>query len=277
MHNESGYSPSFLIQNGALVERGVAGVSLNDGAIVSGQGAFETLAVYQGQPFLVEAHLKRLSEAAERLGLSCPSDPVLSEAIGTAIRANDLEDASMARVRITLTSPPQGESWIVEATLPPHHPESARLITIPYVRNERGALSGLKTINYGENAVAMKLAREAGADEALFGNTQDQLCEGTWSNVFIFVEGHYLTPPLSSGCLPGVTRQIVREILGELDLSCAESDFPMNRLGEIDGAFLTSSLREIQPAASLDGRSLELPPGLTEIKAAFRNRVARGA
>jgi branched-chain amino acid aminotransferase len=250
MHNESGYSPSFLIQNGALVERGVAGVSLNDGAIVSGQGAFETLAVYQGQPFLVEAHLKRLSEAAERLGLSCPSDPVLSEAIGTAIRANDLEDASMARVRITLTSPPQGESWIVEATLPPHHPESARLITIPYVRNERGAL---------------------------FGNTQDQLCEGTWSNVFIFVEGHYLTPPLSSGCLPGVTRQIVREILGELDLSCAESDFPMNRLGEIDGAFLTSSLREIQPAASLDGRSLELPPGLTEIKAAFRNRVARGA
>ena len=276
MHSNPGNLPSFLIHNGALLAKAAAGVTVNDGAITCGQGAFETMAVYEGHPFLVAEHLQRLQKTATALGLTCPSEHTLTDAIHTLLSANGLETAAMARVRITLTAPLEGESWFVEATLPPSHPASARLITIPYVRNERGALAGLKTINYGENVIAMQMARDAGADEALFGNSRDLLCEGTWSNIFLYVEGRYLTPPLSSGCLPGVTRRLVLEILKELSLSWVESDFAMSDLGKINGAFLTSSLREIQPVASLDGRIFALPPGLGELKVAFRNRVARG-
>lgn len=276
MQSNPGNLPSFLIHNGALLENAAAGVAINDGAITCGQGAFETLAAYEGHPFLVEEHLQRLKQTAAALGLACPADDTLTESIATVLAANGLETAAKARVRITLTAPLAGESWFVEATLPPAHPASARLITIPYVRNERGALAGLKTINYGENVVAMQLARNAGADEALFGNTRDQLCEGTWSNVFLHVDGAYLTPPLSSGCLPGVTRRLVLEILKELAIPWVEADFSMADLGQVNGAFLTSSLREIQPVASLDGRPFQSPPGLDQLKAAFCNRVAQG-
>lgn len=146
-------------------------------------------------------------------------------------------------------------------------------MTVPFVRNERSALAGLKTINYGENVIAQRLAREAGADEALFGNTLDCLCEGTWSNIFVYHEGGFLTPPLDSGCLPGVTRALVLELCRGLGITVREAVLSMDRLAEIEAAFLTSSLREIQVISFLNGRPLSDPPGVAAIRDAYRKRV----
>ena len=77
---------------------------------------------------------------------------------------------------------------------------------MPFRRNEFSAVAGLKTTSYAENALALAKAEELDADEAIFANTAGMLCEGTGSNVFVVLDGEVLTPPLSSGCLAGITR-----------------------------------------------------------------------
>src|SRR4029453_16325426 len=89
--------------------------------------------------------------------------------------------------------------------------ESAAVAIAPWPRNERGATAGLKTTSYAENAIALAWAVERGASEAIFANTTGALCEGTGSNVFVSFDGRLVTPPLSAGCLAGVTRELLLE------------------------------------------------------------------
>ncbi|NEE51568.1 4-amino-4-deoxychorismate lyase, partial [Streptomyces sp. SID8455] len=119
--------------------------------------------------------------------------------------------------------------------------------TVPWTRNERGALTGLKTTSYAENVVALARARERGASEALFPNTVGRLCEGTGSNVFVVLDGRIHTPPVASGCLAGITRALAVEWTG-----AEESDLPMEVLAEADEIFLTSTLRDIQAVHRVD-------------------------
>jgi len=269
-------SPPFIVHNGVLRSAGEPVVAATDG-ISLGCGAFETIAAYRGRPFLARAHLDRLRRAAEVLGLACPDDAILLEAMTTALAANDLATAGKARLRLTLSSRADGSAnWWIEATPPPDHPPAARVVTGPFFRNERSPLAGLKTVNYGDNAVAQRRARAAGADEALFANTRGELCEGTWSNVFVLVDGQWSTPPLSSGCLPGITRGVVLELFAELGLPVTESTRSIDGLDRVESAFLTSSLREIQPIAAIDGRELRKSAAVEDLRAAFRGRVERG-
>ncbi len=252
-------APLLIVRNATLRPAAEAILAADDGLVASGHGAFETIAAYRGRPFLAEAHCSRLRRAAAALDLACPTDEAWLAAMALALEANGLAGAEPARLRLTLSAPADGmSSWWVEATPPTPHPATARVATVPFARNERGALAGLKTVNYGENTVAQRSARERGADEALFGNTRDELCEGAWSNVFVRVAGRWLTPPLASGCLPGVTRAFVLELGRETGLPIAESTLSMAELDRVESAFLTSSLREIQPVAAIDVRELEL-------------------
>jgi branched-chain amino acid aminotransferase len=133
-------------------------------------------------------------------------------------------------------------------------------------------LAGLKTVSYAENVVALRFARQRGAEEAIFGNVAGRLCEGTGTNVYIAVGGRMLTPPLTSGCLAGVTRELLLE-LGVVE----EQDLPLAALAEADEAFLTSSTRDVQAIASVDASPLPAAPGpLTKAAAdAFRDLQER--
>jgi branched-chain amino acid aminotransferase len=131
-------------------------------------------------------------------------------------------------------------------------PASANVVTVPWPRNERGVLAGLKTTSYADNVIAFSYAEARGGDEAVFPNTQDNLCEGTGTNVFVVIDDRLVTPPLSSGCLAGVTRELVLEVSPEID----QVDVPMDVFTSVEEAFLTSSTRDVQPIASIDGRSL---------------------
>lgn len=133
---------------------------------------------------------------------------------------------------------------------------------MPWTRNERGALTGLKTTSYAENVVALARAHEHGATEALFGNTVGQLCEGTGSNVFVVLGGEIHTPPLHSGCLAGITRHLVAEWTG-----AKETDLPLDVLREADEIFLTSTLRDVQAVHRVDDRELSAAPGPVTAKA----------
>jgi branched-chain amino acid aminotransferase len=129
-------------------------------------------------------------------------------------------------------------------------------VTVPWVRNERSPVAGLKTTSYAENVVALAYAKQRGASEALFANTQGQLCEGTGSNVFVVVEGRVLTPTLASGCLAGVTRALLMEWC-----DVVEFDLPVDVLISADEVFLTSSTRDVQPVHRVDDRVLSGAPG----------------
>lgn len=265
-----------LVHNGRLRPAGEALVGARDGLVACGRGVFETLAAYHGTPFRALEHLERLARGATLLDLARPDDDTLLAAMRAALKANDLLNAEKARLRVTLSSPADEHAhWWVEATPPPPHPSTARVITGPFFRNERSLLAGLKTVNYGDNAVALRLALAAGADEALFANTRDELCEGTWSNVFARIDDTWHTPPLSSGCLPGITRSVVIGLFEEHGIPLLESPLSYTAAGRVSSAFLTSSLREIQPISSIDGRPLEPSAETNSLQSSYRQLFSR--
>jgi branched-chain amino acid aminotransferase len=137
------------------------------------------------------------------------------------------------------------------------------VVTLPWTRNERGALTGLKTISYAENVRSLAYARERGAGEAIYANTVGRLCEGTGTNVFVVIGGRLLTPPLTAGCLAGVTRGLVIEWCG-----AEEEDLPLRALAEADEAFLSGTTRDVQPIRAVDGVPLPSAPGPVTAKAA---------
>ncbi|MDQ2650826.1 MAG: aminotransferase class IV, partial [Actinomycetota bacterium] len=141
---------------------------------------------------------------------------------------------------------------------------STAVVTVPWTRNERSAVAGIKTTSYAENVRALARAHERGASEALFANTVGQLCEGTGSNVFVVVDGTVLTPPLSSGCLAGVTRALVLECH-----DVTEQDLPLDVLRTADEVFLTSTGRDVQAVHQIDDRALDPGPITAEAAAAF--------
>lgn len=262
--DEEKCSEVFLL-NGVLLPNGASAVSPQDLAMVQGQAIFETLAIYEGRVFAASRHWKRLERGARAFGLRNPAAAELESQIDTLLMANSLKTAPRARARVTLTAgepiarfenDPERTNVIIEVSVAPSYANTASVITVPFARNEHGALTGLKTVNYGENAVALRLARKAEVDEAIFPNTAGEVCEGTWSNFFCCLDGQIITPPLESGCLPGVTREIVLELPTELGIEILERPIAINDLDRIESAALTSTLREIQPVREINGRAL---------------------
>jgi branched-chain amino acid aminotransferase len=256
--------------NGTLVPDDEARISVFDHGLVTGDGVFETVKVVNGVPFALTRHLARLGRSAAGLGLAAPD---LDEIRAGALAAIDAsEKLELARMRITVTggiaplgSERGGSPVTAIVALGAAKPPAAwvDVVTVPWPRNEHGALSGLKTTSYGENVRALAYAVEHGGSEAIFPNTAGELCEGTGSNVFIVSDGRLITPPLSGGCLAGVTRALVIEWSG-----ASEEDVPLSALADADEAFLTGTTRDVQPIRSVDGRALAAAPGPVTRKAA---------
>jgi len=253
--------------NGKLVEESQAHISPFDHGLLTGDGVFETLISYDGKPFAMTLHWERLVRSAAVFGLEVPDKDSLEAACEEVIAANGILPA---RLRITITGGyaplgsekgDSGQTLVIAAGATPNHPDQADVVTVPYPRNERGATVGLKTISYGENVIALAYAKANGGSEAIFGNTQGHLCEGTGSNIFIIKNGCLITPPLSSGCLAGCTRHIVLDLCKELGIECSEEDTPLDQLENVEEAFLTSTLREVKPISSVDGKALKTVNG----------------
>ncbi|HEV2767960.1 MAG TPA: aminotransferase class IV [Acidimicrobiales bacterium] len=248
--------------NGRLLPADQAAVSAFDHGVVVGDGVFETMRVYRGTPFALRRHLDRLGHSAAGLGLALPGRSTLEGALAEVLAASGLAEA---RLRLTVTGGPAplgsgrgtGPPTVIAAVAPLDPvPPTADVAVVPWPRNERGAVAGLKTTSYAENVVALARAAAAGAGEAVFANTRGELCEGTGTNVVVGVGGRLLTPPLSSGCLAGVTRALVLERCG-----VEEQALPLSTLVDAEEAFLTSTTREVQPIATVDGHRLPDPPG----------------
>ena len=265
-------SGSVLWLDGQLVPADEAGVSPFDHGLLVGDGVFETLRVYDGVPFAWTRHHRRLVRSAAGLGLTAPSSRELRAAVDDVLDANGVTEG---RVRLTITGGPSplgsergdGPPTVIVMSAPAAPwPATVDVVIVPWSRNERGAVAGLKTTSYAENVRALGYARERDAGEAIFLNTRGEVCEATGSNVFVIRDGVVLTPPADAGCLLGVTRALVLELCAEHGMPSEEAALGPSALADADEAFLTSSTREVQSIGRVDGRALPAAPGPTSDK-----------
>jgi branched-chain amino acid aminotransferase len=261
--------------NGELAPARSATVGVADHGLVVGDAAFETLQIIRGVPFAMTRHIRRLYTTLAALAVVAPGEETLRDAMAQVVAANGLQTG---RLRLTVTagpgplgsSEPRGPATVIAAAEPLGEPPNHRMVMVPWTRNERGALAGLKTTSYAENVRALRLAHERGAGEALFTNTQGLLCEGTGTNLFVVTDTGVFTPPLASGCLAGVTRELVLE-LADVD----ETDLPVEILDQAGEVFITSSTRDVHHIEEVDDRIYAAQgPVTASIASAFADLLA---
>lgn len=254
-----------------FVDESAARVSVFDHGITVGDGVFETLKVLGGEPLALTRHLDRLIRSCEVLGLEPPDSEDIRSAVHEVIRSEP-EAAQLGRLRITrtggtgpLASDRQPNSHTTIIALKPMQPWPATTsaVVVPWVRNERSAVTGAKTTSYAENVVALAWAHERGFSEGLFANSVGQLSEGTGTNVFVVKNGSVFTPPLISGCLAGITR----ELLLKWGLA-TEAEISLDDLESADEVFVTSSTRDVHPVTKLGDREWSEPGPETRFVAA---------
>jgi branched-chain amino acid aminotransferase len=263
--------------NGQLLDEATApAISVLDHGLTVGDGAFETLKTAAGVPFALTRHLRRLATSLTSLGIAPPPESLLREGVEAVLDADDL--SGEARVRLTVTGGPSplgsergndGPTVVVVSDDLGDWPPSTAATTVPWPRNERGALAGVKSTSYAENVIALAYAKERGGGEAVFANLAGMLCEGTGSNVFVVVDGELITPTLASGCLAGITRELVIEWC-----DVTERDLPLDVLRSADEVLLASTTRDVQGVHRIDERELPAPGPVTERAAeTFRKRA----
>jgi len=262
---------------GAVCDGRAARVSVMDHAFTVGDGVFETLKIGPSGPFALSRHLRRLGASAAALGITPPDEAVIRAAVDDLLSVGDV--AGNGRLRITYTGGdgPLGSdrgsavpTLVIAAAPTPTWPAATSVVTVPWTRNERSAIVGVKSTSYAENVVALQWAHGRGASEAIFGNTRGELCEGTGTNVFVVVDGRVLTPSLASGCLAGITRELVLEWF-----DVEEATLPLDVLASADEVFVTSSTRNVHPVTKCDERQWGQPGPVTAALARrFEERAA---
>jgi branched-chain amino acid aminotransferase len=246
--------------NGAVSPVEEARIPITDEGLLRGDGGFEVMRVYGGMPFALDDHLARLGRTCAGLRLDVDLEAMRAEALAVV-----REPESLVRLVVTRG----GHRIAIGEPLPPH-PPTARVATVTYAPTR--VLNGLKTLSYAANMLAVRLAKEQGADEALLVTPHGRVLEGpTWT--FFWVAGGRLhTPPLSDGILDSITR---RRLLEECDVT--EAPCTLEDARGAEEAFIASSVREVLAIAAVDDVVLPQAPGPVTRAArdAFRRRVAR--
>lgn len=267
--------------DGALRDPAAPLVTADDRGLTVGDGVFETCGVVRGQAFALTRHLRRLARSAAGLGLPAPDEDRVRAGVAAVLRARP--DAGRVRITVTAGRGPLGsarteaEPTVLVVAGPGGPAAEARVVRVPWVRNERSPLVGLKTISYAENVVAVTHARDRGATEALVANTRGELCEATAANVFVERDGGLVTPPLDSGCLAGVTRELVLEWGRAAGLPVEETVLPYAVLDDVAagraGLALTGSVAGVVPVVALDGIAVTPGPLTDEVARVYRARA----
>ncbi|MFD2839401.1 aminotransferase class IV [Populibacterium corticicola] len=259
-----------------------------DPGLLVGDGLFETLAVYGGVPFALTEHVERLESSMAALGFESLDRKHVSEGIAAVVaRAGD-SITGVGRLRITVWrtgralggggSSPMSMSVTLSAGSGPAlglvNTSEATVLTSRFVRNERSALTGHKSTSYAENAYALREAVAVGATEALLFNTSGDVAEGTMTNVVVDLGDGLVTPALSSGCLPGVTRRLVLDWAAEAGLALREAEPGELTRGIVGKPIaLLGTLRNVQQVSRWDGINLPHSEALLELARVFAGNM----
>ena len=256
--------------NGKFVPLKNAKVSILDRGFLYGDGVFETMRSYDSKVFQLERHIDRLLISLKILRIKIPyTKNKLCSLVNKALRLNKLNNAYiklLATRGITpggIDIPKTGKPTLVIYTSPLRKiPENIYKkgieINFAYVdKNEKSFIARIKSLNYLDNILARAEVRDDGFDEAVFINTKDNVTETTTSNIFMVKRSTVITPPLTAGLLPGITRQVVIEIIKKYFRSkICERNIRPGDLSNADEIFLTNSILEIVPVVKLGKRKI---------------------
>jgi branched-subunit amino acid aminotransferase/4-amino-4-deoxychorismate lyase len=238
----------------------------DDEALLRGRSVFETTRVYAGRPFRLEQHLARFAASAGRVGLPSPDAAESRRLAELAIGTCEAQDLAL---RLYWT----GRKLVVTAG--PIDPKletlRARGLRLAVVSWSTGVLASAKSTSYAENMAAQERAVAGGADDALLVAYDGTVLEAPTANVFWREGDRLLTPSLDLPILAGVTRALLLEIAEQETI---EGVFPLSRLLDADEVFLCSSVREVMPVASVDGKPFALGPAAHELQEALRRQAA---
>jgi len=250
------FSGSFASVDGEIMLASRATIPATDEGLLRGDGAFEVVRVYDGEPFALEEHLRRLERSASNLRLPVDLEAVRSDCHRLLAHAGAGPDHELLRIVIT-----RGGHRLMLTEPLPATPERIRLGSITY--SPTRILDGIKSLSYAANMLASRLARERGFDEALLVTPHGRVLEAPTSSIFWVKDGAILTPPLDDHILASITRAIVLEVTDAVERSCTLED-----LAAADEAFLASTTREVQPVAAIDDHPLAGDAPVTDRAAA---------
>ena len=261
-------APRFVHVDGEVLPADEAKVSALDAGFLYGDGIYETMRSYGGRVFALSRHFARLHRSADSVGIRLPPEAVLRAALEEIVEANGTPEAT---VRLTITRGPLGRRLdlstsgdpTVVITTDPVDPASdaerrrgIRVVYSGFLRLSEYPLAGVKSTNYQISLFARNEARERGALEVLVPNESGEIVEGAAANVFL-VEGERLTtPPLRSGILGGITREVVMELGAKRGLKIQEATLPRERIESGDELFLSGTTIQVAPVVEIEDRPM---------------------
>jgi branched-chain amino acid aminotransferase len=278
-----------IFHNDTLLPVEKARLSMGQAGLICGWGLFTTLRIARGEAFAYERHWRRLEKHAAiiRLPMPYPAAKVRMH-LHEVIRANKVTEGC-ARIYLVYNSVgfwqseetrPQVDLLVCTADLP-EYSSSARLALRAHGRHAAAELSGVKSISWLNNVWSVAEANKEGFDEVLLLNERGEVAECTSANVFAVKNNKLLTPPLSAGCLEGVTRGILLEIAPDAGVSVVEQTLRPEDLYAADEVFISSTNRNVIGVGEIAGHIISDAPGpvtrrLNELfEASIEDYVAR--
>jgi branched-chain amino acid aminotransferase len=279
--------------NGRITGDRDAVVSVFDHGLLYGEGIYETLRTYRGRPFLYERHMRRLRNSARMINLSLPfSDADMASRIRDTMAAATL-NGEEAYIRVLVTrgvgdltydlkaTPVPSVIIIVKAQIDPAaeaYELGVGVVIVDVVRNHPDTVNPMiKSNNLLNSALGAQEAIRRGAFEGIMRNYRGELSECTTANLFLVKEGTALTPPLTAGLLPGITREFICDIGQEIGVEVREAVLRDEDLFAADEAFLTSTTREAVPIVTVNDRPIgngRPGPVTLALLAGFRRHAA---
>ena len=256
------FSGSLASLDGSITLASAATIPATDDGFLRGDGVFDAVRIYDGRPFALEDHLRRLETSASNLRLPVDLEAVRADAYRLLAHAGVGADHQVLRIVITRG----GRRLLVTEPLP-DQPEHLRLASITY--SPTRVLDGVKSLSYAANMLARRLARERGCDDALLVTPHGRVLEAPTASIFWIADGAILTPPLEEHILASITHRVVIEETG-----ASEQSVTLDELLGADEVFIASTVREVHPVAAIDGQSFAAPGPLSaEIAATVSARI----
>jgi len=255
----------FQLHNGKILDTHEKSLSAGQVGLMNGWGVFSTLRVADGVLFAFERHWERMHRDAAKVHVPFPQDPAqLKAELLRLVEANSAWNATLRVVVVRnrgglFEGPDQERDFDVIAFTKDLSPwgSSVRLAVKPHARHAANEFSGCKILSWSHNLTWYEEAERRGFDEVVLLNERGEICECTSANVFAATAGQVYTPPLSSGCLPGVTRELLLDVVRVPGISVVERTLTPTDLERADQVFITSTTRDLLPAVAIEGLSVQ--------------------
>jgi branched-chain amino acid aminotransferase len=268
----------FILHNGEIREASEKLLAAGQVGLLSGWGVFSTIRVINSVPFAFEHHWRRMSKDAAALRVAMPPDPEpVRRKLIELLDANEARDATMRVVVVRNTGgiwegPGAGcPSDLIALTADTKvWGKSVRLCYTPRARYAAGEFAGAKILSWATNLTWLERAQAKGFDETILLNERGEVSECTSANIFLAQGGRVWTPPLSSGCLPGVTRELLLHEVRVHGNTVSEKSLMPEDLERGDEVFITSTTRNLLPVTEIEGRTIpHSGPACEALQAAF--------